>query len=333
MTRAKNIGEAASQVRKQPHSSTGPATESLPGKNPNVAGSASQDGTHPDVVSRVASSFNPWRRIPDFGVLGLWIAVVAFTIRHHEPFADEAQAWLLSRDLGYRYLVFHQIAYEGHPPLWFTILWIANHAFHLPYQSLNWIGGVCAFVGCWFFVRYSPFPFWIRALFPFSYFMAYQYAVIARPYVLLPLFAFAAAYSFDDVEGKPWRFLAATSASALLCASGAMIAIGLVTARAWYILRSWKDIPPQSKRKLICALAVFVLVLMFLARVNWPPADRSFGRLDRSIKEGNFGFSALPQTVSSALLGSFYPSVALLLVIGAWCACRRRLLPFLVNIP
>ena len=31
-------------------------------------------------------------------------------ITHHEPWADEAQAWLLSRDLSYRYLVFHQIA-------------------------------------------------------------------------------------------------------------------------------------------------------------------------------------------------------------------------------
>jgi uncharacterized phage-associated protein len=59
--------------------------------------------------------------------LAAYSAMLLVGITHHEPWADEAQAWLLSRDLGYRYLVFHQIAYEGHPPLWFTILWIANH--------------------------------------------------------------------------------------------------------------------------------------------------------------------------------------------------------------
>jgi len=48
--------------------------------------------------------------------LAAYCGTVLVGITHHEPWADEAQAWLLSRDLGYRYLVFHQIAYEGHPP-------------------------------------------------------------------------------------------------------------------------------------------------------------------------------------------------------------------------
>jgi hypothetical protein len=49
--------------------------------------------------------------------LAAYCMVVLVGVTHHEPWADEAQAWLLSRDLGYRYLVFHQLAYEGVPPL------------------------------------------------------------------------------------------------------------------------------------------------------------------------------------------------------------------------
>ena len=44
----------------------------------------------------VASSETPtvarWWRIADFGVFAAWIGVVAFTLRYHEKWADEAQA-------------------------------------------------------------------------------------------------------------------------------------------------------------------------------------------------------------------------------------------------
>ena len=57
--------------------------------------------------SSTASSYSPWWRIGDFGVLGLWIAVVSFTIQYHEKWADEAQAWLIARDLSLRAIWFH----------------------------------------------------------------------------------------------------------------------------------------------------------------------------------------------------------------------------------
>lgn len=262
--------------------------------------------------------------------LAAYSAMLLVGISHHEPWADEAQAWCLSRDLGYRYLIFHQIAYEGHPPLWFTILWIANHWFHLPYQSIGWIGGLCALAGCWFFCRYSPFPVFVRVLFPFTYFMAFQYAIVARPYVLLPLFAFAAAHFFADAERRPWRLVAATSALVLLSAAGVMLALGLITARAWYSFRSWKEIPASTRRHLLAAAVVFCFVVVFVAFVNWPPLDRSFARFDRPANL-DFGLSNLPREISIALFGSSVPSIAFLLVVGTWCAYRRRFLPFALS--
>ncbi|MGA2981114.1 MAG: hypothetical protein ABSD76_16110 [Terriglobales bacterium] len=263
--------------------------------------------------------------------LAAYSAMLLVGITHHEPWADEAQAWLLSRDLGYRYLVFHQIAYDGVPPLWPTILWIATHWFHLPYSSLGWIAGLCALAGCWFFCRYSPFPVLVRVLFPFTYFMAFQYAIVARPYVLLPLCVSVAAHCFADANRRPWRFVASVSALALLCAPGVMIAMGLVAARVWHTFRTWNQVPLHAKRKLIGALIVFGVVMVLVARVNWPPADYSFARLDRPVSsEGNFGVRMLPRDISVAFFGSPIPSVAFLIVVGAWCACRRRFLPFVL---
>ena len=264
--------------------------------------------------------------------VAVYCGVILVGVSHHEPWADEAQAWLLSRDLGYRYLVFHQLAYEGHPPLWYTILWLANHWLHLPYQALGWIGGLCAIAGCWFFCRYSPLPTFIRVLFPFTYFMAFQYAIVARPYVLLPLFTFMAAHFFAAADRRPWRFVATASALSLLSASGVMIANGLIVSRAWYAFQARADIPTNARKRLIVAAIMFAAVLALVARVNWPPPDHSFARLDRPVSEGNFGLGILPRDISVALVGSAIPSVALLVIVGAWCACRSRFLPFVLPV-
>jgi len=267
------------------------------------------------------------RQFTTAATLAAYFAVVLVGVVHHEPWVAEAQAWLLSRDLGYRYLIFHQLAYEGTPPLWPTILWIASHWLHLPYASLGWIAGLCALAGCWFFARYSPFPAVIRVLLPFTYFIAFQYAIVARPYVLLPLFAFTAAHFFADAERRPWRFIAAASALALLSATGLTLALGLTASRAWYCFRSWNEIPVQARKQLLGAALVFGMVIAFVAFVNWPPSDRTFARFDRPANE-NFGLTFLPVTISSAFFGSLVPSLAFLAAVGGWCACRRRFLPF-----
>ena len=285
------------------------------------------EGSEAQPAPRSDGRISVGRQFTLISTLAAYSAMLLVGITHHEPWADEAQAWLLSRDLGYRYLIFHQIAYEGHPPLWFTILWIANHWFHLPYQSIGWIGGACALAGCWFFARYSPFPPVIRVLLPFTYFIAFQYAIVARPYVLFPLFAFAAAHFFEGAEKRPWRFVAALSALVLLSAAGVMLALGLIVSRAWYCFRSWKGIPEGARKQLLAAAAVFCVVVAFVANVNWPPSDRSFARFDRPLDE-NFGLSNLPRDISTALFGSVAPSIGFLLLLGAWCAYRSRFLPY-----
>ena len=67
--------------------------------------------------------------------LGVWLAYIlmlAFTVPWHEPWNDEAQSWLLARDVSLPQLLFHALRYESHPPLWYLILWIPTHL-HIGY--------------------------------------------------------------------------------------------------------------------------------------------------------------------------------------------------------
>lgn len=69
----------------------------------------------------VPSSVSPWWRIADISAFGLWLILVGIIQQHHEPWADESQAWLLARDLELKTLWFHELRYEGTPGLWHTI--------------------------------------------------------------------------------------------------------------------------------------------------------------------------------------------------------------------
>ena len=54
-------------------------------------------------------------------VLVLYAVLLFMIMGRHEPFRDEAQQWLLARDLSVPALI-RQMSYEGHPCLWYLIL-------------------------------------------------------------------------------------------------------------------------------------------------------------------------------------------------------------------
>ncbi len=76
------------------------------------------------------------RRDPCFAGLALYSLIVAGAIVRHEPWADEAQSWLLARDAGLIELWTRLLHYEGTTGLWQTLLHAAIRA-GLPYAGMN----------------------------------------------------------------------------------------------------------------------------------------------------------------------------------------------------
>lgn len=277
---------------------------------------------------------SPWWRIADFGVLGLWIAVVGFTLSYHEKWADEAQAWLIARDLSLKSIWFHELRYEGSPGLWHTILWIAQHVFHAKYSALGPIGMAGATAGVALLIFKAPFPRYIRWPLAFTYFMVYQYAVIARPYTLLPFLAFAAAILFKDLH-HPERITVVLVLLANLSLHGTILAGCLGLAYLIDAYRSRNTLDSQvRKRYWICIgvmLATFAFIVLilkptpdveeFAVKKYLPPPVDAQGHVITPVMK-------LTATVSGAFLDYFAPSVLFVLLAGAWCLRRRRLLPF-----
>lgn len=133
----------------------------------------------------------PWTWV-EGAVLSFYALVVAVGIAWHEPWADEAQAWLLARDSGFWQMMLHGIRYEGSPGLWHALLWVLVRL-HVSFMGMHWIAGAIAAGGVYLLLRYSPFPLVLRVLLPFGFWFAYQDAVVARSYVLFAVLAFGAA--------------------------------------------------------------------------------------------------------------------------------------------
>ena len=265
------------------------------------------------------------------GVLLAAYAVLVFLgVRHHEPWFDEAQSWLLARDLGLSDLLFHQLRYEGTPGLWVMLLSIPTKA-HLPYGSLGLIGGICAVAGMSVFLRYSPFPEPVKLLLPLSYFAAYQYAVVARSYALIPLFAFLAAYFYRQAKYETYQFAAALGLLANVSAHGTAIAVGFALAYAWEVLGVWSAFDADTRRRHVLAAAIFGLIIVAVVAMAWPPSDANFYAVYRQTTLA-LATDTTYTAIAGAFLGSRPISLAIFLLLAAWCSLRGRSAVFIVPV-
>ena len=278
-----------------------------------------------------------WESIGNYIVLLAYSAVVLFTVRYHEKWADEAQAWLIARDLDLKTIWFHELRYEGHPGLWHTILWIAQHVFHAPYAALGYIGVAFAIAGAAVLIFKAPFPWFLRWPLAFTYVMVYQYAVIARPYTMLPLLCFLVAMLFKDVE-HPERMTIVLVLLTMLTLHGAILAACFGLLYLVDAIKSWPQLNVQLRNRYFICAAVLTFTFLFLVVILKPTPDvgefaakRALDAAPEAVK-ATFptALAKLTAVISGAFLDYWLPSSIFLILAGAWCYTRRSLLLFVL---
>jgi hypothetical protein len=112
-----------------------------------------------------------------------WLANLIFTLpflflywinlAHHTLFFNELNAWAISAASPTLAQLFDQIHYEGHPWLWYFLLWFPSRFTHDP-RAMLWI---VAPVGTAIYLAIgllSPFTRIQKALIFLSYFVAFE---------------------------------------------------------------------------------------------------------------------------------------------------------------
>ncbi len=128
-------------------------------------------------------------------ILFLYIVLVLFGVNYHEPWRDEAHVWRAARDNTITGLVTDS-RFEGIPLLWtMTLAPFAKAG--MPYPLTMQLIHVSFAIGAvGLFLFFARIPLVTKILFIFSYYISYEYAVIARIYVpaITLLFSIAALY-------------------------------------------------------------------------------------------------------------------------------------------
>ncbi|HLI83674.1 MAG TPA: hypothetical protein VKV17_07125 [Bryobacteraceae bacterium] len=205
----------------------------------------------------------------------LYAALVAITITRHEPWADEAQAWLLGRDASLFDLWTRLMHYEGSPGLWQTLLHILVHL-GLPYGAYNFLSGGLGLAAAWLFLRYAPLPLAVRLLVPFTYFLAYQYAVVARSYSLLGPLLFAVAAIYQDARKRPALVTTLLCLMAGVSVHGFFLS-GCIGLAIWSpALAEWRKLPAWLRRRWLIAAGIYAAVMFLFLLSAWPAHDVAF---------------------------------------------------------
>ncbi len=263
-------------------------------------------------------------RWPEWSALSLYAVLVAIAIPYHEPCADEAQAWQLARSLSLASLFKTYIRYEGSPGFWHFLLWLMIRA-HVSYTGLHWICGAIATLAVSLLVFGSPLPRYLRLSFPFTYFLLFQYAVVARSYVLAPLLLFLAALVWKK---SPFLLTMALGFMANASLHMAVLSGGLAVVYAIEQIRSENRTRLASRHKLALCALLLLAFYVFAIWTTWPPHDLALSRV-----RGSSSF--FERALGALVLATWDPmfvSVPFWIVIIAWAFSRRKsvwLLPVL----
>ena len=207
----------------------------------------------------------------------IWLGLSLWVGLNHEPFADEAQAYLIARDASVWDIITRVSRTEGTPALWY--LWLKFLIFcGLNYSQLYVASIIPNVVALYLFISKAPFAKYIKYIFPLTYFVLYQYNIVARNYSLLFLMTSLAAISFTNRKQHPYRLILS------------LWLLGSVSSHAFFLSCSivmfwiYKDADKEEGirgyrafiEKNIKALVIFIIFAVFTALYVYPETSNQY---------------------------------------------------------
>lgn len=152
-------------------------------------------------MKEVCEKLKPYLVIIIFSVYVLFNGVLLW---YHEPWRDEANVWLMARDLSPLQLL-KEIKYQGHPCLWYFLV-MPFAKFGLPFRTIGIISTIVMTVAAGIYLWKGPQWIGIKALVVFSPVFTYFYPTIARNYCLIALILILLAWNYSERNEHPVRY-------------------------------------------------------------------------------------------------------------------------------
>ena len=141
---------------------------------------------------------------------------------NHEPWVDEAQSWIIARDASVKEIVWDISRYEGTFPLWFLTLKLFI-VFGFEYKFLYVISTIISTIGLIVFLKKVEAPRYVKILLPFTYYVLFQYTIVARSYCYLFLAFSLYAITYKSRFEKPLKYIMSLVFFSLISMHGMVI--------------------------------------------------------------------------------------------------------------
>ena len=268
-------------------------------------------------------------RDPVLAAIVLAFSALAYIIGGvHEPWSDEAQAWLIARDAPLYDLLFVLPHGELNPSLWHLMLILPST--YLDYEVLRYIALFFGILGVAVFVYLSPFSKPIKLLLPFSYFVFFQYTVVARSYCLFALIIFAIAAFYKHRFERPFTYSILIALLVYSHSFGALVSLGLIGTYVLDLIRQRHNLGRHTiKRSLVC-IGIPVAVGCFLLYQVFPIQQRTLST--RWHFDPGYIMNVLNVILDETFTGITLLSLAILLISAFWFWQRKVLLLYLTMI-
>ena len=235
-----------------------------------------------------------------FSVAYKILVIIAFLVlavilsNNHEHWSDEAQSFLIARDNSVLEIL-NIAKYEGTPPLWFFIIKVFLKIGG-SYELFHLIPIVFSLMGVVLFEFKIKAPWYLKILLPFTYFIFYQYTIIARSYSLIFLVGTLLLLAYEKRFERPIVFSLILFIFMNICAYTFIIAGSIYLL---YIYESLKILTNKNKkedkecfkeekeiklpRKRLYFSLILILIMFLLITIMLLPAEGGvYGKVKKS---------------------------------------------------
>ncbi|MBO9565186.1 MAG: hypothetical protein J7621_20590 [Niastella sp.] len=234
-----------------------------------------------------------WVRLLPGVTFFAYVLLSVYAMLHHEPWGDEIHSWNIAKGSASYLDVIQNSRYEGHPPTWYTIMWIVSKFTH----HFSWVQAVhlsIATLTVFLILFYSPLPLVSRLLIPFGYYFAFEFSILARNYAIGVL----AAFCICLIMRRSFRYkMICYYGLLLVLANGHLFGLILAGSLHLYYL-VWDYEQHKNVRRIITHLLAGAVFLLPSCYFMFPP---STGALNVNFWMDRWNASNVMITVQSPL--------------------------------
>jgi len=198
--------------------------------------------------------------LANLGLLLPFLILYWVNLAHHTLFFDEINAWAIAYSSPTLGSLLGHVHFEGHPWLWYFLLWMPSRWTHNPaaMKCLVAVVGTAIYAVIGFL---SPFTRSQKLLLFSTYFLVFEYTVMNRMYGVM--FLLALVYVWRRTR-KPESLMANAVLLGLMASvdmTGVLLAGALLLEYAYDQWEAWRR-DSIARRQFLWAIAVFALMVI-----------------------------------------------------------------------